>query len=379
MKLLLITFDFPPMISGISTFLYNMWSPLPEHDNLVLAPRIKGCEEIDREGVFGVIRYPVFLNSRAIRVATLMCYSLVLILKKKTDRLICGVPLSLGFIGLVWKKILGIPYCVIYWGGEYDKYRRKRLLLWLLTVVLKNADRVFAISDYSRSEVVGMGVDERKVRRLMPVIDTERFKPDPEISSLRERLKIGSRKVLLTVARLVRRKGVDSVINAVAVIVKTFPDVVYLIVGRGGEEAALRRLAKDNGLEDKVIFCRDVPILSKDLPEYYNLCDVYVMPNRKTEGDEVVEGFGISFIEASACAKPVIGGISGGVRDAVVDGITGVLVDPDDIQRLAHEVLRFLTDEEYAARIGRNGRERIEKEFGLTKRSFCMGGLFEHD
>lgn len=368
MKLLLITFDFPPIPSGIATYLYNIWRTLPPCGNLVLAPRVKGWEEIGRHSAFGIIRYPVFLESRVIRITVLMCRSLALILKKRIDFLVLGVPLSLGFIGLVWKSTVGIPYGVFYYGGEYDKYKSKKIKFRILTAVLKNADYIFTPSEYTKNEVLRFGIDERKVSMLSPAIDTENFKPDLEVSDLRKKLNLGSRKVLLTVARLVKRKGVDSVINAIATVVKTFPDVAYLIVGQGEEEGYLRALTKENRIEDNVIFCGHIS--DKDLPRYYNLCDVYVMPNRKTKGDEIVEGFGISFIEAGACAKPVIGGISGGVREAVADGQTGVLVDPDDTQKLAEEILRFLTDKEYAARIGRNGRERVEKEFKLKNNLF---------
>jgi phosphatidylinositol alpha-1,6-mannosyltransferase len=115
------------------------------------------------------------------------------------------------------------------------------------------------------------------------------------------------------------------------------------------------------GVSDRVIFAG--PVADEELPAYYNACDVFVMPSRQFEGREGVEGFGIVFLEASACAKPVIGGRSGGVNEAITDGVSGLLVDPLDVKALADAVVGLLLDPDRTRRLGMQGRKRVEQEF----------------
>ena len=141
-------------------------------------------------------------------------------------------------------------------------------------------------------------------------------------------------------------------------------DVIYLIVGRGREEARLRELASELGLEDRVAFAGYVP--DGDLPRYYRVCDLFVMPNRVTQGTALegdIEGFGISFLEANACGKPVIGGRSGGAIEAVEEGVVGVLVDPESEEEIAAAIGTLLEDRSLARRLGENGRRRVEDAF----------------
>lgn len=133
---------------------------------------------------------------------------------------------------------------------------------------------------------------------------------------------------------------------------------MYLIIGKGEEEERLIELTKDLGLEEYVKFVGYVE--TEDMPLYYNNCDVFVMPSKTIDID--YEGFGIVYLEANACGKPVIGGKSGGVGDAVIDGVTGLLVDPDNIEEISQAIIRLLIDQAYARKLGESGRRRIEEE-----------------
>jgi phosphatidylinositol alpha-1,6-mannosyltransferase len=136
------------------------------------------------------------------------------------------------------------------------------------------------------------------------------------------------------------------------------PDMQYAIVGDGPERARLEALARELGVERAVQFAGAV----LDVVPWYQACDVFVMMSRDREGE--VEGFGIAFAEAGACGKPVIGGRSGGTAEAVLDGVTGILVDGE--RALAETIVNLLTDRETAARMGRVGRERAERELSLA-------------
>ena len=367
LKSLLITFDFPPIMSGISRAFYNIWKNLPRHNHLILAPRLMGYKNIDKNINLKIIRYFNFSDSRVLRICILILYTLVSIFKEKIDILICGSPLSLGFTGLVFKKMLGMPYCVFCYGGEFDKYKKRRIEMGLLKAILKNADYVVANSEYSSMDIMRFGLEAKKIFTITPAVDIKKFNPNIEVSDLKKRLNLDNKKVLLTVSRLTERKGIDAVISALPAVIREFPNTVYLVVGEGKQESRLHNLAKEKGVEKNIIFYGLLP--DKELPDYYNLCDIYIMPNKETKGEEIIEGFGISFIEASACAKPVIGGISGGVKEAVADGETGILVDPEDTQKLTQTILRLLKDKAYAIGLGRAGRERVEREFKWDDRT----------
>jgi len=369
MRTLLITSDFPPIISGISTYLYNMWRLLPRDDHIVLAAKAEGYEHVDEKSGLTVIRYRDF-RSRLVRIAVLLPRILALIPRERIDILVCAVPLSMGFIGLVFKKILNMPYCVFYYGGELKKYRNKKYLARLMKLVLMNADLVIPISEFAQREVISIGIKPEKTVTITPGLDTDRFSPRVDPSAVRKRFDLDDKKVILTVSRLVRRKGIDVVISALPKILKDVPNAVYIIVGCGSEESSLKKSVREKALSKNIIFTGGIS--EEELPEYYASCDLYVMPNRETDSDETFEGFGISFIEASACGKPVIGGMSGGAAEAVEDGVTGLLVVPEDEDAVASAAIRILKDEAYASRLGRNGSDRIKREFTCLSRAAIL-------
>jgi phosphatidylinositol alpha-1,6-mannosyltransferase len=163
--------------------------------------------------------------------------------------------------------------------------------------------------------------------------------------------------VVLTVGRRVERPGHDLVIRALTALEEQ--SVRYVIAGTGPEEGRLRRLVEALGVRDRVLFTGHVP--DEDLPGLYAACDVFVMPSRALGARDGIEGFGTVFLEAGACAKPVIGGWSGGVSEAVEDGVTGLLVDPHDPEALAEALRRLLRDPELRRRMGEAGRTRAER------------------
>ena len=374
MKILLITFDFPPIVSGITTYVGNIWRFLPANDHTILAPYIRGCRKIDADAGWKVIRYPN-LPSAIMRSVFLLPVSVFIAIRRKIDLVICSVPVSLGFIGMILKKIFKIPYGVIYYGGEFAKYRHNGFLLRLLRYNLRHADCVITISDFSREEIKGYGVSAEKILKITPGVDTDRFNPRIDASNIRKKFGLQDKNVILTVSRLIERKGIDSVIRAMRLIREEIPDAVYLVVGTGEAEGYLKGLAAAEGLNEAVLFAGFVP--DEGLPRYYNACDLFVMANKETRGDETLEGFGISFIEASACGKAVVGGVSGGVKDAVADGLTGVLVDPEDSMGLAQTICRILKDEKYRNELGRAGRRRVEESFGWQSRGECLEHVFQ--
>jgi glycosyltransferase involved in cell wall biosynthesis len=164
-------------------------------------------------------------------------------------------------------------------------------------------------------------------------------------------------RILLTVARLTASdsyKGVDHVIQALPAVLSVVPDLYYVVVGEGDDRQRLERLAVDAGVEDRVMFAG--ARADAELAGYYRACDAYVMPSRS-------EGFGIVYLEAMSCGKPVVAANSGGAPEVVEDGVTGLLVEYGDVPTLACSLTRLLTDRECRQRMGEAGRRRVEARY----------------
>jgi phosphatidylinositol alpha-1,6-mannosyltransferase len=165
------------------------------------------------------------------------------------------------------------------------------------------------------------------------------------------------------VGRLVERKGHDTVIRAMPEVLNRVPDAAYVIVGGGPESERLVRLAEDTGVARHVHLLGRLP--RGEMVGLLSRCDVLVMPSRQVGTS--VEGFGIVFLEAGALGKPVVGGRSGGIPDAIEEGVTGLLVDPEDTVALAEAITSILADPDLAGRMGEAGRERVERLFTWDK------------
>ena len=156
-----------------------------------------------------------------------------------------------------------------------------------------------------------------------------------------------------------RRKGFDNVIRALPIILAREPQAHYVLGGIGGDEGYLKGLVAELKVESHVTFLGKVA--DEDLPYWYNLCDVFIMPNRKV-GDDT-EGFGMVFIEANACGRPAIAGLAGGTGDAVIDGETGLRVDGESLHSISEGICRVLGDPQFAKMLGDNGLNRAREGF----------------
>jgi len=185
------------------------------------------------------------------------------------------------------------------------------------------------------------------------------FRPDLPTGDLRDRHDLGDRPLVVCVSRLVMRKGQDILIRGMEQVRRRVPGATLLIVGIGPYERRLKVLAAE-APEGSVVFAGQVS--EQDLPRYYALGDVFAMPCRTRLAGLEVEGWGNVFIEAAACAKPVIVGDSGGAREALVPGETGLLVDGADVARVADAVASLLADESRARAMGLAGRERVVRD-----------------
>ena len=208
--------------------------------------------------------------------------------------------------------------------------------------------------------MVRLGVRRESITLIYPGVDMERFRPGLACDDLKQSIGLrDGQRLILSVGRLVRRKGFDQVIRAIAELVRRGSDVHYALVGIGEDQDYLTSLARECGISDRVHLVGAAS--PEDLPRWYNACDVFIMPNREINGD--TEGFGMVFLEAAACARPAIAGAAGGTGAAVVDGVTGYRVDGTDVDALARSLHSLLDDPALAERLGQAGLRRAMEQF----------------
>jgi phosphatidylinositol alpha-1,6-mannosyltransferase len=360
-RLVLVTQDFPPRRGGIQTYALELAKRLATRlpTFAVIAPQTDGAEAVDRELPFRVLRSGT--SDTLIAAAAPLLAELAVkdgfdhTLHAQWSTLPAALALrSLKRLRLTAVAAHGRELLLAPWRASpvaqraYDAVRRRTLTA---------ADRVLAGSAYTAELARALGVRDDRLHVTRYGTDPARFRP-LDASPLRERLGLDGRPVLLTIARLVERKGIDSVLRALPAVLRAVPNLVYLVAGDGPERERLGALTRELALDDAVRFVGSVT--DAELPLWYSLADVFVMPSRSDPPD--VEGFGIVFVEASACERPVIAARAGGVPDAVADGISGLLVTPGDTAELAAKISELLLDPARAAELGRRGRERALAE-----------------
>jgi phosphatidylinositol alpha-1,6-mannosyltransferase len=367
-RALLLTNDFPPTSGGIAGYLFGLWSHLDRTRTAVLAPRVPGAREFDRTHDLRVYRrrllWPLgFPVDKLARIAASLALAPRVLRAERTQILHAGHVLTAGVAALVLKRRLGLPYAVYGYGADLTDYAQYPGVARLRRRILREAEGVVTISDFSVDTLRRDGVDEGRIAKVLMGIDIARFRPDVDGDAIRRRHGLGDRPVLLTVARLVGRKGHDVVIRALRQIRDKRGETVYVIVGAGPERARLERLAEEIGVARSVVFAGFVA--AEDLPAYYAACDVFVLCSRQVGTD--FEGGGNVSLEASASGRPVVVGRSGGTGEHVLHGETGLLVDPEDPAEVAAAVVALLDDRAQAERLGRRGRQLVEDCFVWDK------------
>jgi phosphatidylinositol alpha-1,6-mannosyltransferase len=348
---LLVTNDFPPRIGGIQRTLEALWQALPADRLGVWCPDWEGASAYDAQAPFRVFRqrerflWPTPAVADRIEGAAR---------ELGAEVLLFGATYPLALVGPRLAR-RGLPYLSAAHGFEY----------WLSLAPGTHSLMRHATARATRVPVLCSAFIAKTVRTAVPGLvpvsvlypgaDTERFRPDLATDDIRSALGIGSRPLVVCVSRLVKRKGQDMLIRAMPQIRAQVPDAALLIVGGGPDEARLRSMAAQ--VPDAVFFSGQVA--EEDLPRYYAVGDAFAMPCRTRLGGLEVEGWGNVFIEAAACGRPVVVGDSGGAREALIDGETGILVDGGKVGAVAEAVGTLLADPDRAAAMGAAGRDRV--------------------
>ena len=356
MSHLLVTNDFPPKVGGIQSYLWELWRRLPPDQVTVLTTSHPDAAAFDAHQAFRVERAgPVLLPTPGLarRVRSLA-------VQAGAGLVVLDPALPVGLVG----RHLAIPYAVVLHGAEVTVPGRLPGSRQALARVLGGAVHAIAAGGYPAAEARrAAGAATPAVTIVPPGVDGDRFRPLSADQRARARADFGlpeSADLVVSVSRLVPRKGMDTLIRAAGLLAPGRPDLVVAVAGQGRDLARLRRLATDAGVP--VRFLGRVP--DDRLPALYGCADVFAAPCRSRWGGLEQEGFGIVFLEAAACGVAQVAGDSGGAAEAVADGETGVVVRrPSDASEVASALAGLLDDPVRRAAMGEASRRRAVSQF----------------
>jgi phosphatidylinositol alpha-1,6-mannosyltransferase len=368
---LLVTNDFPPKIGGIQSYLWELWRRLPAENVAVLTSPHADAARFDAEQPFRIerTREPVLLPSPLLTRQVRRLAAEV-----NAEVVVLDPALPLGLIG----PHLGLPYAVVLHGSEVTFPARLPGSRALLARVLQGAALLIAAGSYPEAEARQVTGRLPSIVQVPPGVDASRFVPLAPIERASTRARMGlptAGPLVLSVSRLVPRKGMDTLIEAASRLAsEDHPQLSVVIAGSGRDRPRLDRAINRTGAPVRLLG----RVSSPDLPGLYGCADVFALCCRSRWAGLEQEGFGIVFLEAAAAGIPSVAGETGGSAEAVIDGATGFVVsDPTDVAAVAGAIDRLVSDPGLASRQGQAARHRAETEFAYDRLALRLGEAIE--
>jgi len=296
-----------------------------------------------------------------------VCFYCKKFIKSTTNPIIISATWELSEGLIKQKKKYSFSLITVLHGLEVtrlnsNKYK-KRIPKFVQTI--DHSDQVIAVSNYTKNEAISI-TGNQKIATIPNFVNTTEFFPK-STSNCRKNFQLNqSDKILLSLSRLVKRKGHDIIIRAIQIVKKKIPEIKYLIAGTGDNpyNKILEQLVNDLGLQSHVHFLGYIEENNKLL--LYNASDIYIMNSLDTDEKGDSEGFGITFLEANACGKPVIGTNVGGISDAIKNNVNGILVKPNDMNATAEAIIRLFSNKILYQKLSSNGLLRVNTQFSLS-------------
>ena len=376
-RTLCITNDFGPRSGGIETFVTGLIESMPPGTVTVYTSSQSGSAEFDEQWQlnFGVTvirdKAKILLPSMRVLKATQN-----LVRDQKFEAIFYGAAAPLGLLSHGLKRAGATRQVALTHGHEVWWAK-----LWPFRTLLRRigsgVDVMTYLGEFTKREISRALTTKSKnaMVHLAPGIDTNHFAPQGNLSELRSELELDGKRIIVSVGRLVHRKGQDTLVESLPQILKEFPDAHLLFVGVGPHLAYIHKRAVQLGVLSSISFVGRVPY--KEIPQFISLGEIFAMPSRSRLAGLEVEGLGIVYLEASACGLPVVGGKSGGAPDALIEGVTGFAVDGRDSNAVAEAILRLLRDPEMGIAMGMRGRQWIVENWEWKKWSAQFNNLFK--
>ncbi|MFA6171952.1 MAG: glycosyltransferase family 4 protein [Patescibacteria group bacterium] len=349
MRFLIFTLEYPPFKGGVGKYYEDMAKNWPEGREIFVLDNNDGKLVSSR-----LPRYKWLPSIWRLWVS---------VNKNKINHILVGHVLPLGIAAFIVNRLAGIKYSIVLHGMDYLCAFKTERKSWVVQKIFYRAEKIICANSY----VAGLLAEElgekiaKKIVIINPGVDGK-IKIDKGLSDkLKTRQGLKNKIVLLSISRLVKRKGFDYVIESMPEILKAAPQAVYVVGGIGPDEEYLKEKwqALPEEVKKKVIFIGKPD--DKEKWAWLSACDIFVMPSRKINGD--VEGFGIVYLEANLAGKPVIAGDSGGVRDAVSDQVNGLLVNPDDKDDIVRAIVSLVNNKALREAMGEKARLRVLEEY----------------
>lgn len=349
MKTLLFTTEYPPFKGGVANYYANMVKNWPQDQEIFV---LDNSDNRLLKGIF----WPKW------RSALFLLYQNIK--KNRIDRVIVGQLLPLGIVMYLVSCFYKMPYTVIIHGMDLSFALLKPRKKFMARLIMEKAEQIICAGTYTAGLVKNF-LGEKHFKKIQVVNPGVESLPSAAYESA-EKIKAGhnlaGKIVLFTISRLVKRKGHDMALAAMQKLAGTDPRVHYYIAGTGPDEEYLKNIAKGMA---------NVHFLGKVSDEekwaWLVASDIFIMPARDISGD--FEGFGIVYLEAALAGLPAIAGASGGTSDAVKNGETGFLVNPEDADEIAQAILKLARDENLRKKIGAQAKARAEKDFQWEKQA----------
>jgi phosphatidylinositol alpha-1,6-mannosyltransferase len=358
-KILLITNDFGPRTGGIETFVIGLLERITGHQVIVFTSKQSNTEVYDQQWLnkFGVKiirdRSKILLPSLRVTLAAKKIAE-----TNNIDTVIFGAAAPLALMSSALrnsgvKKIIALTHGHEVWWARVFPFNLA------INRIGKGVDHLTYLGEFTRHAISKAltSTSANAMVKIAPGIDTAHFIPQPDSFKKRSELGLQDKKIIISVGRLVHRKGQDRLIEAMPAILDKIPSAHLLMVGEGPYKDHLQKLVKKLSLNENVTFAGRV--LYDKLPSFLSAADLFAMPSRSRFFGLEVEGLGIVYLEASACGIPVVAGNSGGAPDAVLEGVTGFCVDGTNIEQIASAVIKICSNAERASEMGAAGRNWI--------------------
>lgn len=356
-KTLLLTLEFPPFYGGVANYYYNIVKRLPV-DKIVVLTSAKG--QLKKLANFKIYYKKLITNLPIWPKWSLALVEIYLLVKKEKIEIIwAGQVLPLGTICLLTKKLLKIPYFISLHGTDLLTAQKNNHKKKLLKIILDQAEFITANSQFTKNEILKLGIAETKIIIIYPCPNEMPVTNKNILNELINEYQLQNKKLILSVGRLVQRKGQELVIKALPSVIKKFPEVKYLIIGQGPLKNHLLNLINQYQLENYVYILDNIN--TDLLPYFYQLTNLFILTPITINNE--VEGLGMVFQEAALFAKPIIGSFNGGIPEIIIDKQTGILVDPANLANISQAIIAILTNHYNAHNLGQAAKSYVLEKF----------------
>jgi phosphatidylinositol alpha-1,6-mannosyltransferase len=355
---LFVTNDFGPRAGGIETFIIGLIQRRPFGTTVIYTSFQENSEQYDSDWLANYGVRVIRDRSKILLPTPRVAFNLREIIKREgITTAAFGAAAPLGLLSASMKRV-GITRTVALTHGHEVWWAKVFPFNLLLRRIGSTVDVLTYLGDFTRA-AISQGISAKaqsSMVKVAPGIDVDHFIPT-DASALRESLGITKKKVIVSVGRLVHRKGQDCLIESMPQILSSVPDAHLLLIGQGPYREHLQELVRKHRLESSVTFIGRIEY--KDLPMYLCAGEIFAMPSRSRLMGLEVEGLGIVYLEASSCGLPVLAGSSGGAPDAVVQNITGLVVDGTNHEQIATAAINLLNNIAASQLMGAAGRQWI--------------------